>query len=703
VSPERGPEHLVADAIGSSIRRARVLALAEAVAWGLTVAAVSPVAGALLAAALGVWRWRTTSRAAIVRALEHVQPGFRNLLVTADELACEALTAKPPVRTRVFADAAARVQQVDLRAAFPITPLFRIALLAAVAWTAVAAAHLWRNPASRGVAGSASQTPPAVDASASPLLQVNVAIEPPAYTGLPETKAVNPEQLQAIEGSTLALSIDASATRVTVEHDGNTRTLTRGADGHFTARLSLTRTGYVLMTADAGEGRPTPVAKAGARRMVPIVVTPDALPAVRLVAPARDLIYAGGNPRIAFEARATDDFGLRSLALHYTKVSGSGENFEFKEGEIPLAVTRANARDWGGSASRSLAELNLKEGDMLVYRAVAADARPGDGSATSDAFFIEISRLGVAAGDAFTLPQEESKYALSQQMLIVKTERLHQRRAMLQAADFTEQALNLAVEQRMIRAEFVFMLGGEINDEEVEAEQSVELQAGRLQNRGQRDLRAATIAMSQAEKLLTGASTAEALLAERAAVTALQRAFSRDRYILRALATRSRLDPARRLTGSLGEASGWHRVVPDTPANRRMALLQDLLKGIAELITPGPKGPGLHRDAGTPNADARRAGPFGPADQLRQHAQVLAEEAIRLDPASAAMRQTATELQRAADTADAATRSTALTAAATAAASEARRSQAAAPVAAAAIAPPLSGAFADAMSARPRR
>ena len=114
----------------------------------------------------------------------------------------------------------------------------------------------------------------------------------------------------------------------------------------------------------------------------------------------------------------------------------------------------------------------------------------------------------------------------------------------------------------MIRAEFVFMLGGEINDEEVEAEQSVELQAGRLQNRGQRDLRAATIAMSQAEKLLTGANTAEALVAERAAVTALQRAFSRDRYILRALATRSQLDPARRLTGSLADATGWRRVPP---------------------------------------------------------------------------------------------------------------------------------------------
>src|SRR5262245_30049610 len=130
------------------------------------------------------------------------------------------------------------------------------------------------------------------------------------------------------------------------------------------------------------------------------------------------------------------------------------------------------------------------------------------------------------------------------------------------AGEVSEAALNLAVEQRMIRAEFVFMLGGEVEDEEVEAEQSTELQEGRLQNRGQRDLRAATIAMSQAEKLLTGANTREALLAERAAVAALQRAFARDRFILRALGSRTSLDPKRRLTGSVAKAAGARRVGP---------------------------------------------------------------------------------------------------------------------------------------------
>jgi hypothetical protein len=225
----------------------------------------------------------------------------------------------------------------------------------------------------------------------------------------------------------------------------------------------------------------------------------------------------------------------------------------------------------------------------------------------------------------------------------------------------------------MIRAEFVFMLGGEVEDEEVEAEQSSELQAGRLENRGQRDVRAATIAMSQAEKALSSADTTAALVAERAAVAALQRAFSRERYLLRALAQRSRLDPSRRLTGSLSGASGWRRTPPAAPEDRRAALLQDLLNGIARL---------------TASADS--------ASAFRQRAQLLAEEAIRIDAASSRLRDAASALQRAADGAgDPASRRTALAAAGAAAVAEAQRALAATPAVPPPPAPTLGGAFED--------
>jgi hypothetical protein len=573
------------------------------------------------------------------------------------------LPANPPVRQRVLGDAASLAQSIDLRRAYPIAPVVRAALLAAAAWAIVLTIAFIRGPLTRTGVGTPSRSAQSNAPSTPAALRVSIRIEPPAYTGLETSTIVDPEQLQAIEGAMLELSIESSALAVTLEHDRTTRALTRDANGRFVGRIRATKTGYLLV-ADGD----------GGRRMIPVVVAPDALPAVRVTVPGRDLVFGGGNPRITFDARATDDFGLRSLVLRYTKVSGSGEQFEFHDGEIPLSVVRANPREWTGTASRALADLDLKDGDMLVYRAVASDARPGDGSGSSDAFFIEISRLGAAAGDAFTLPEEETRYALSQQMLIIKTERLHQRRGALSSSDLVEATLDLAVEQRMIRAEFVFMLGGEVEDEEVEAQQSSELQEGRLQNRGQRDLRTATIAMSQAEKLLTGANTADALVAERAAVTALQRAFSKDRYILRALASRSQLDPARRLTGNLETAGDWRRTVPDVAANRRAALLQDLLRGIAALE---------------------------PAT-FNERALVLAEEAIRIDPAAASLRQAATELQRAAGATDDDSRSRAVAAAVIAAVAEGRRAHADAPLASPAIAPALRGAFSDALSSNGR-
>src|SRR5262245_26164436 len=528
-------EQTIAWLIAGATRRARTMLILEAIAWAAVAAAaalaittatgastsarifVVAAVGFLVAVAIAFLRRAGVADSAVVQALERAEPSFKNLLVTASELTSGALDASPVVRAHVFASAAAIASQVDVRRALPSGHVVRAVGIAAAA-SLIVAASLSRSRTSRlvpdGVASRGASSRAAATGVRS--LPITVRIQPPPYTGLPPRTLTNPQQIEAIEGSVADLVM-----------------------GPYQMRTVLRETGYLA------------IGDRDARRAIPFVVTPDAFPTASLTAPGRDLVYAGGNARIAFEARATDDFGLRALTLRFTKVSGSGEQFDFEEGEIPLAVTRDSARQWRGAASRSLAELELKDGDMFVYRAVATDARPGDGSASSDAFFIEVSRLGAAAGDAFTLPEEETRYALSQQMLIIKTERLSQKQSSMSAREVNEASLNLAVEQRMIRAEFVFMLGGEVEDEEIEAAQSTELQEGRLQNRGQRDLRTATIAMSQAEKLLTGVNLPAALGAERAAVAALQRAFARDRYILRALASQARLDASRRLTGDV--------------------------------------------------------------------------------------------------------------------------------------------------------
>ena len=603
-------EQVVRDTVSGVVRGVRIVAAAEALACGVAVAAVRPIAAVIVTAAVLAWRLRASTRPVIVRTIERTHRDARNLFVTADELSRGVLAAKPIVRQRVFERAAVESTRLNRRALVPLKALTRASIAAAVAWLLVATSALWRQPVER-MARRAGLATASTDVASPGAIRVTVSLTPPSYTGIPATTSVDPSQIAAVEGTIAALAIDGSATRVLAEHEGTSRPLTRAADGHFLDRIELRRTGYYAVETDAGN-----------RRVIPIVVSADALPAVRVTVPGRDLVYPAADRRVEFDVGATDDFGLRSMRLEYTKVSGSGEQFEFQEGQIPLTLAKAGDRDWRGKATQRLASLGLAEGDILVYRAAATDARPGDGTGRSDAFFIEISKLAASAGDAFTVPEEETRYALSQQMLIIKTERLERNRSSMAAADVSEAALNLAVEQRMIRAEFVFMLGGEVEDEEVEAEQSSELQSGRLQNRGQRDLRAATIAMSQAEKLLTGANTRAALTAERAAVAALQRAFARDRYILRALGSRTELDMKRRLTGTLADSPGGRRDRPPPAPNRRAALLQDLLAGIGGL-----------------KANVASA----------LEATTLAREALRIDAESPVLRKAAEDLQKLAD------------------------------------------------------
>jgi hypothetical protein len=593
------------------VARTRIVTAVEAAALGVVVAWWSPAAGLLIAIAVASFRTLRATRREIVRRLERLNSSLGNVVVTAEEIEAGTLAVRPHVADRVFRDATNALASADASILWPAWRLGALLMLAASVWL------VGSTIARRDRVPGQKESGTGVATVAAPSgLTVSVTIRPPSYTHQESVTLLNPVAIRPIENSQLEFSISSDDSAVSIDLNGEKRTRAASAGEPWIQQANATRSGFALVT-DAR----------GGRRLIAITVIPDALPAVRIVSPGKDLVFDGGNPRLVFDVEATDDFGLKAVALRFTKVSGSGEQFEFSEGEIPLTLERPSAVAWKGTAARSLQDLGLGEGDMIVYLAVASDGRPAANEVTSDAYFVELSRLGLAAGDAFTLPQEETRYALSQQMLIVKTERLIASRSSLGADAFAENARGLAVEQRMIRSEFVFMLGGEIEDEEIEAEQSTELQEGRLANRGQRDLRAATVAMSQAEKYLTDANAADALKAERAAVDALQRAFTRGRYILRALATRNPLDETRRLTGTTTSAIGWRRKSREKEDDRRAIRLLGLLQALGEF-------------AAVPQADN---------EERRNGLLVLAEQALRTDPESDALRQAAASLQSLAD------------------------------------------------------
>lgn len=561
-------------ALAGVVRRGRLShAMYAAAAFVASAAALmalgasAPVALAIALSAGGIVlaldrKARTRAHAAVL--IERAVPASRNAVITAQELLVHPERASAWMRGKVIADAAGFVGALRPSAA---RPLARPALLLAAA---LVAAAIGGSVPRRIVSNVRESLQGDAGGSGAGGGSLAVVIEPPSYTGLPPSREVDPARIEALEGSTVRLSLTGAASSWRLRF--GSRPVPLAHDG--TAVMRLTDSGYFALEPGA--------ASDGGARLVPVTVTPDRAPSVHIDAPARDLMVPDASRRIAVTASASDDLGLDALELRYTKVSGTGEDFEFVEGTLPVTLTRTNGRAWRAATEIALGSLQLEAGDSLVYRAVAKDHRPdGTGEASSDTFFIEIAGPGQVGLEGFELPPEQERYALSQQMIVLKIERLRARERVLSREALQESTAAIAAEQRAVRANFIFLMGGHVEDEEVEAEQSSEIQEGRLENSARREISTAIHLMTRAEQGLVSVNTATALPPAKSAVDALQRAFGRNRYILRTPPSRAEIDPSRRLSGTLSAASSWrrdrHGDVPDPKARRLDAFVEAVL------------------------------------------------------------------------------------------------------------------------------
>ncbi len=553
------------------------------------------------------WARRRSGRTSVAAAerIERARPESRNVIFTAVELTEHPERARPWIRQRVMADANRLLEGLAPRA---VVPLRRLGVVCAVTLAVAAAVVFNVHERAADALVSTIQRATGREASDGHTLVV-VTLQPPAHTKLPAVRLVQPDRLSAVEGTRLRLTIDGQRPRRV--RFGSQALALGQEEGATVAEYTLRESGYLALE---GEGGP---------RLIPVAVTPDRAPTIKIDRPGRDLLVPDASRAVPVETSATDDFGLSELALRYTKVSGTGEQFEFVEGELPLTLARQDPRMWRGQASMALSRLGLEPGDSLVYRVVARDARPGDaGLATSDTFFIEVAGPGQVALEGFEMPPDRERHALSQQMIVLKIQRLRAREQSLTRDALQEQAAAIAAEQRAVRANFVFLMGGHVEDEEEEAEQSHEIQEGRLENTARREIFTAISHMGLAEQGLVAVDTATALAQAKLAVDALQRAFGRNRYLLRTLPVRSRVDPSRRLTGKLDEARNWTRKLPAPTGDARARAIRDLL---AALISVGER---LTSAEPVPAADVS----------------ALMEQAIAIDPADRSWQETSRRL-----------------------------------------------------------
>jgi len=598
-----------------------ILAIAGWPSRGATALTLAFFGAAVIAGVIAGLALTANRRRRVADVVERRAPASRNLIVTASELFGTETSGYVP--ELVLSRAARFVDQLDPAA---LVPTRRSAVAAGAlfaTWLLVVSRALL--PASVSLRGEPADSPTSPPA----LHGIDVTVTPPAYAGRAVTTIHDPSRITALAGSTLSVAVRANGERVTVETLSSLDSLTKQGSA-FTRQIVATTDGFIAIQARRGD-------RVSERRLIGLTVLPDSLPHVRVATPGRDQRFPDARREIAVAIEASDDIGLASLAMRYTKVSGSGERFTFVDGEIPLTITRRDDHAWIARGVLPLDSLELGPGDMVVYRAIAADHRSSGGTAESDSYIAEITAPGGVAAPGFAADFEQERYAVSQQMVIVKTERLIARRASMPPADFADESQQLAAEQRKVRAEFVFMLGGELADapdvaasmtdinEEEEAGRESDILAGHEANAGHVALIRGIRAMSRAAASLGTADPTTALPHERAALTQLERAFSHSRILLRALATRERLDPSRRLTGSLADATGNVRPLAEPTRDVASVTLRRVLSDASALAGK--------RDHGS--SDAARAS-------------TLAEQALRVDPSSPALQDVSAQLSAAA-------------------------------------------------------
>ncbi len=573
---------------------------------------------AMVIGLLAGWLVARDNRATLTARIERRVAASRNLVTTAAEMLGQP-HRNEYVGTLVMQNAAALVQTIRMSTVVPLRATFiALAIVAGVAHLAIS------RPVGTLAAVRAAET----TATRAPAIQsVDAEVILPAYVRRSGATLHDPSRIEAFVGSRIRLTVHAAGTSVTIESLHGRQLLKSTTPGTFTDEFPADVDGFLAL-------EPAADGKVGARRLIGVSVVPDLPPSVRITAPGHDIKLANGHHAIDIAIEADDDIGLASLRLHYTKVSGSGERFTFTDGEVPLAITRTDRRNWKAHVSWKLDSLALDAGDMIVYRAIAADDRPGAAPTESDSYIAEVLAPGGVAEAGFAVDPEVERYALSEQMVILKTEKLAARKATMSPDSLPDAAADIASEQRRVRAEFVFMMGGEVGtsddatgdlNEVAETEGEGDLAAGRMLNQGRIALMSAIRMMSRADKALTAVDVDGALVQERAALVQLELTFSHTRIILRALTEHERLDLTRRLTGTLADAARDVEPAIEASSDSRAVALRQVLAGIATL-----------------------AGTTPVASDAPAHATSLAERLLTVDPASQPLQKIAQSLTDAA-------------------------------------------------------
>jgi len=207
----------------------------------------------------------------------------------------------------------------------------------------------------------------------------------PAYTGLEPRVIQDGGDIAVLRGTEVRLRVfptmSTPAGRLVFDETTSTD-LARRDDGVLTASFMIEEEGFYQVELEGPSGE-----RVSASPRYTIDVLTDQPPSVMFVKPGRDAT-ASAIEEVFLEARADDDFGVRSLMLTYSVNGGPEETISLFNSET------GGLKEVTAGHTFFLEEFELEPGDFLSYYGSAGDNQAGaERVVKSDLYFIQIRRF----------------------------------------------------------------------------------------------------------------------------------------------------------------------------------------------------------------------------------------------------------------------------------------------------------------------
>lgn len=288
---------------------------------------------------------------------------------------------------------------------------------------------------------------------------VEVSINPPGYTNLPQRSAGH-ENLSVPEASLLKWKVitNHTADSVWIQFGNQSSLVLNQNQQSFEGEMAIGNNQIYQI----GISSPDTTIFTDYRS---VSVISDSPPQFLINSPGEQRsIITEQNRNVYLDVQIMDDYNITDASVQVTLARGSGENVRFRERTIDFdEITGINHSQARGTLTLNADSLEMQPGDELYFFVTATDNRPEPQTGRSETYFVtyqdtteaEAASFGAIAVDL--MPE----YFRSQRQIIIDTEKLLEEKPEISEREFEERSNTIGQNQALLRLRYGEYLGME--------------------------------------------------------------------------------------------------------------------------------------------------------------------------------------------------------------------------------------------------